>query len=331
MERWTGIALELLDEDGNAADAAMGVAARIIRASGAAREGAEKMRADVQAGYPLLASDSPWRPLCRLIEGVSLHLCGDRDGARTALEEGVRMSASPTPSVQTLCRSQLALLSIDEGDLGEAERQSQLAMAAADHYGLIDHPTQALVFAVSALVRARRGRSEAATADAKIAVRLQSGLHEMSPWYEAETRITLARALILLDDGLAARSHLGAAGRYLRKVSDAVVLGEWIDAAWAEIEAADSVAGRWPLTPAELRLLHMLPTHHSFREIAERSFVSQNTVKTQAQSIYRKLGVSSRAEAVACARAAGLLDQSAEDSPEPGDAPRPRRALGSPG
>jgi LuxR family maltose regulon positive regulatory protein len=202
-------------------------------------------------------------------------------------------------------------------------------VAAADHYGLIDHPTQALVFAVSALVRARRGRSADAITDAKTAVRLQSGLHEMSPWYEAETRITLARALILLDDGLAARSHLGAAGRYLRKVSDAAALCEWLDAAWAEIDAADSVAGRWPLTPAELRLLHMLPTHHSFREIAERSFVSQNTVKTQAQSVYRKLGVSSRAEAVACARAAGLLDASAEDSPEQGDAPRPRRALGS--
>ena len=85
--------------------------------------------------------------------------------------------------------------------MGEAERQSQLAMAAAEHYGLSDHPTQALVFAVSALVRARRGRSDAATADAKTAVRLQSGLHEMSPWYEAETRITLARALLQLDDG----------------------------------------------------------------------------------------------------------------------------------
>jgi len=62
------------------------------------------------------------------------------------------------------------------------------------------------------------------------------------------------------------------------------------------------------LTTAELRLLHFLPTHLSFREIAGQLFVSTNTVKTQAQSIYRKLGVSSRAEAVACAEAAGLID-----------------------
>ena len=214
--------------------------------------------------------------------------------------------------------------------MGEAERQSQIALAQVDHYGLSDHPTQALVFAVSALMRARRGRADAAIADAKTAVRLQSGLHEMTPWYEAETHITLARALLQLDDGVAARSHLGSAGRYLRKVDDAVVLREWLDAAWAEAETADSVVGRWPLTPAELKLLHMLPTHFSFRQIADQGFVSQNTVKTQAQSVYRKLGVSSRAEAVACARAAGLLDTEAQDSPEPGDAPPLRRRLGSP-
>ena len=50
------------------------------------------------------------------------------------------------------------------------------------------------------------------------------------------------------------------------------------------------------LTPAELRLLPLLPTHLSFREIGERPYVSQHTVKAQAMSIYRKLGVSSRSQ-----------------------------------
>jgi LuxR family maltose regulon positive regulatory protein len=145
-------------------------------------------------------------------------------------------------------------------------------------------------------------------------------LEDLSPWYEAEARITLARALLLLDDVVAARANLAAAGRFLRNVNDAVVLREWLDAAWAEAETAGSVDGRWPLTPAELRLLHMLPTHLSFREIADHGYVSQNTVKTQAQSVYRKLGVSSRAEAVACARAAGLLGADPLDSPQAGDA-----------
>ena len=60
------------------------------------------------------------------------------------------------------------------------------------------------------------------------------------------------------------------------------------------------------LTAAEMRLLPLLSTHLSFREIGERLFVSSHTVRTQAYSAYRKLGVSSRSEAVARAQELGL-------------------------
>ena len=63
-----------------------------------------------------------------------------------------------------------------------------------------------------------------------------------------------------------------------------------------------------PLTPAEMRVLRYLPTHLTFDAIAEELFVSRNTVKTQAIAIYRKLGVSSRAQAVEQACGLGLLD-----------------------
>jgi LuxR family maltose regulon positive regulatory protein len=69
--------------------------------------------------------------------------------------------------------------------------------------------------------------------------------------------------------------------------------------AWSNVTA--------PLTPAELRVLAYLPTYLTFTEIAEDLFVSRNTVKTQAISIYRKLGVSARTPAVQVARAIGLL------------------------
>jgi LuxR family maltose regulon positive regulatory protein len=62
------------------------------------------------------------------------------------------------------------------------------------------------------------------------------------------------------------------------------------------------------LTAAELRILGFLPTHLSFREIAGRLYVSANTVKTQAHSVYRKLDASSRSEAVAHAAKLGLID-----------------------
>ena len=71
--------------------------------------------------------------------------------------------------------------------------------------------------------------------------------------------------------------------------------------------APAGAAGGAPLTPAELRLLPYLQTHLTIREIGERLFVSRNTVNSEIRSIYRKLGVSSRSDAVRQAMAIGLL------------------------
>jgi LuxR family maltose regulon positive regulatory protein len=72
-------------------------------------------------------------------------------------------------------------------------------------------------------------------------------------------------------------------------------------------ERDSSGLGASALTGAELRLLPMLATHLSFPEIAGEFVLSPNTIKSQAMSIYQKLGVSSRSQAVARSRELGLL------------------------
>jgi DNA-binding NarL/FixJ family response regulator len=57
-----------------------------------------------------------------------------------------------------------------------------------------------------------------------------------------------------------------------------------------------------PLTKRERAVLRVLPTQLSNREIGRELYVSVNTVRSQVQAIYRKLGVTSRAEPVAHAR-----------------------------
>jgi DNA-binding CsgD family transcriptional regulator len=61
------------------------------------------------------------------------------------------------------------------------------------------------------------------------------------------------------------------------------------------------------LTGAELRLLPMLSTNLSFPEIGREFLLSRHTIKSQAMSIYRKLGATSRSEAVTASRELGLL------------------------
>jgi ATP/maltotriose-dependent transcriptional regulator MalT len=59
---------------------------------------------------------------------------------------------------------------------------------------------------------------------------------------------------------------------------------------------------------AELAVLRCLAAGLSRREIGAQLYISLNTVKTHTRELYRKLGVTSRADAVARAEALGLLD-----------------------
>jgi LuxR family transcriptional regulator, maltose regulon positive regulatory protein len=79
-----------------------------------------------------------------------------------------------------------------------------------------------------------------------------------------------------------------------------------------QVAATSGSGGAWAmsLTGAELRLLPYLATHLMFPEIASRLFISRNTVKTESISIYRKLGVSSRSQAIERAVEVGLLESS---------------------
>ena len=74
-------------------------------------------------------------------------------------------------------------------------------------------------------------------------------------------------------------------------------------------EHGSGAPGASTLTGAELRLLPLLSTHLSFPEIAAELFLSRNTIKSQAISIYHKLGASSRSQAVARSRELGLLER----------------------
>ena len=52
-----------------------------------------------------------------------------------------------------------------------------------------------------------------------------------------------------------------------------------------------------PLTAAEMRILKLLPTS-TYLQMAATLYISRNTVKTRLQSVYRKLGVTSRSQAI---------------------------------
>jgi LuxR family transcriptional regulator, maltose regulon positive regulatory protein len=303
-ERWTTLA-------GSAAGDSRPVQAGLaLMRAGIGRRGLAEMGASAARAHELLDATSPWRPLCRLLEGVALHLTGERDQALERLEDGAHRAAASAPMVQALCLAQLALIAAEEADLERATTLAERATAQVRRCGLDECPMVSLPIAVSAELRARRGHVAEATTEIRHALVLLRRITDPSPWYDAECRIVLARARMRLNGPAAARTLLDQAGRALDRAADAHVLRNWLDEASTAVDSAPSgtegVDGS--LTTAELRVLRFLPSHLSFREIADRLYVSPNTVKTHARGIYRKFGVSSRGSAVDRARGAGLVE-----------------------
>ncbi|UJA21799.1 hypothetical protein HJD18_02005 [Thermoleophilia bacterium SCSIO 60948] len=282
-------------------------AADLVKAVSATSGELSRMASAASAARSMLPDDDPWQALAYFAEGTAAFLDGDNDEAQRLLEEGSRHGDVRAPTLRILCLDQLAVVALAKGNETEAWGYEEHAAASLERFGAGEYPTQVLGPAVSALIRARRGRTAEGFAAARRATALLARLPGVSAWYEAEVRVVLARAFLQLDDLGSARAQLDGAETYLRTIPDGPVLHAMFAEARDAASAAEAVGGRWPLTPAELRLLHLLPTHLSFREIADQLYVSTNTVKSQARSIYRKLGAASRAEAVAVARTGGLV------------------------
>ncbi len=284
-----------------------------------ATDGVVQMDKDAARASELHPIEAQWQASCYLCRGVASHLTGHPERAVPMLQEGVRRGVVVSPMIQVISLAQLCLIAVEDGDWERASRLIAQAREQVRRCGLSDYPSIVLALAASALVHSHEGRVEKAQADSREAKRLLALLTDFPPWYEAQARLVLFRACVRLDDLECGGLLLEAASLFLDRTPDAIILREWLSESVAALESASTERrGReWSLTKAELRTLQYLPSHLSFREIGERIHVSPNTVKTQAQAVYRKLDASSRAEAVVRARDAGLLGQDPLQGPEP--------------
>ena len=295
-------AVEAAGEGGNRVEGDLS----LLKAT-AAIEGVVQMGKDAARASEMLPQDAAWQSPAFLYGGVSSQLTGHPRRAVPLLKEAVRRGAVAAPIIQAIALAQLTLIAIDDDDWESGSRLISQARAQVQRCGLSGYPSVSIALAVSALFRARAGQVEQAEDDLGTATELLGDLSDFPPWYETEIRIVLARACARLDDAPRASRLLKEASRFLELTPDATILSSWIDDAAAEVARDTAHPGRDSLSKAELRTLQYLPSHLSFREIGDRIHVSANTVKTQAQAIYRKLDATSRGEAVEHARSAGLV------------------------
>jgi LuxR family maltose regulon positive regulatory protein len=175
--------------------------------------------------------------------------------------------------------------------------------------GIEEYYATPLICAVHARTALHRGDSSTARQELVSAQHLRPLLTYALPHFAVQARIELARAHLALSDPAGAWTLMREVDELLGRRPDLGNLAGEAEAFRARLseEHDPGVPGISALTAAELRLLPMLPSHLSFPQIAAQMFLSPHTVKSEAISTYRKLGVSSRAQAVARSRELGLL------------------------
>ena len=272
------------------------------------RAGIDEMRRDARIGWEGLSPASPYRATMLYTEGISYLLQGDPDRADPILAHAFDTASSVGAlPLAALILGERCIVAAGRDDWPEITSLARRAVAIVEDGRFEDYWTSAIVYAWAARAALHRGDISKARYYAGRAARLRPLLTYALPVVAVQALLELARAYIALGDP-------GGAGAVLRQVHDILqqrpdlgVLPQLADQLQSKLTTTKAAgSGASSLTAAELRLLPLLSTHLSFREIGERLYVSSHTVKTQAYSVYRKLGVSSRSHAVARMQELGL-------------------------
>jgi LuxR family maltose regulon positive regulatory protein len=242
----------------------------------------------------------------------ALFFAGELDEARAVAERALEHPAIErhVPSL-VLARSTLALVAIERGRLVAARGHAEKAKAAVGRIGTSRSWLGANASAALGSVLA--AEESLVEAERHLASAERFFDDEVATLHHTWLLVVLARVRLR-------RGRLGEAEETLRSARQA--LDELVDSGPAaaladeverELEAAKgrSISGEMlePPSAAELAVLRLLACDLSNREIAERLFLTANTIRSHKRALYSKLGVHSRTDAIARADALGLLEQ----------------------
>jgi LuxR family maltose regulon positive regulatory protein len=250
---------------------------------------------------------STWYAMAQAALGFSQYLTGELAAAHAALEAAAHAAAAHVLT-RIVALSTLSLIAARQGRLPDARQfmQAAYSSAQADQFRLT--PSASLAHVAAGAVLAAEERLDEARAELTQALSYREQIPGISPWPTLEATVWLAQVLLEAGDRAGAASLASKARAVLGMLPDGA------DAQRARLEALEHrLAGprrelppAAPLTEREIAVLHLLGGTLSLREIGQELFVSANTVKTHTQAIYRKLGVSSRTEAVQQGRELGI-------------------------
>ena len=269
------------------------------------------LRADAELALAELGPSSFWHAPALLFLGIGFLLEGELQRAEEIFADAAEEAlGSGAIYAGVVAHSELALLTLDRGDVARAETELAKASDFLENQPIEEYLPAAIHVAASARLALAKGQAAKARDLLVSGMRMRGHLSRAIPWFGVQTQLELARSHLALADVEGARTLLLEAEDVMQRRPELGTLRIEVQDLRSQLATAPRLEDGWAstLTAAELRLLPLLTTHLSFREIAERLFVSRNTVKSQAISVYRKLDASSRSEAIERAVQLGLVD-----------------------
>ena len=265
------------------------------RAIAAARAGADVLSVGVLASF-----------------AQALFFSGELDESRRIAVQAIeRPDAPDVPDGYVGNLGLLALLDAEQGRTESAEAWASEAIGFARRRFQADSWTVSLAHLGLALACAASGRLDEAEREALHGERLRRSRQPTVG--HAHALLVLAHVRVARSRLERAASDLKRAGRMIAGFPDPGRLPAIAATVEQDLTTARAKAGSRPVveepSAAELAVLRYLATGLSQREIGARLYISLNTVKTHIRELYRKLDVTSRADAVARAEALGLLDR----------------------
>ncbi len=268
-------------------------------------QGVTRAVAAARRALELEPPGSGWRRQALIGLGQALYLQGKADEARAPLAEAQRLPfADDHAPAAAAVLAYLALADLDAGDVASARRHVDESVALLETHGLAGSYVATNTHLALAGIHAAAADVSSEAEELELAARL-SAPSRPSLWH-AHALLRLASARHTLGDVDGAREALESARADLETLPDPGMLGALAGKVAAELSAPPRHEGFYgePLSEAELRVLALLVAGRSVSEVARELYLAPTTVKTHRRTIYRKLGVTSRQEAIA--RAAEL-------------------------
>ena len=272
--------------------------------SAMAPDGIPQMLRDAELGYAYEKKiGTRWLLSARRAMGAAYVLLGQPQEAIAVLRESLALSRDRPDLSHTrvFTLGYLVFAATELGDRRNAQRWAVEAGWLAAQQHLHDTIYGAIACTAGALAHNQRGDQTEAARQLENVRRLRP-LLRTGPWLNADLALRCADISLDLGEVASALEHAQVADDALQGYPDAGTLPARLQRLQVRIRRGQS----YGLTPAELRLVAFLRTHLSLQDIADRLHLARPTVKTHVASIYDKLGVTGRSDAVEIIEQAGL-------------------------